>query len=144
MTLLIHRTKIQVVLLTVFALILVPALLIGAKGPGPAYNAASIVTVAGTVTEVRDVPAGSPLAGWHITIKSEEGTFEAYLGPASFFKLLKTSFANGDRVRVIGSKVAGADTQLILVKEITKKDVTITLREDDGAPVWENWGVPVG
>lgn len=137
MTLNINRTTI------LLALFLVGALAVFGFAKNPAYNPATVITVSGTVTEVQNVAAGNPFPGFHLTVKNEEGTFHAYIAPGDFLKLLRTSFASGDKVKLVGSKVAAGDTQIILVKEITKKDVTITLREDDGAPVWENWGVPL-
>ena len=137
MTLNINRTTIRLALFLVVA----AAVVFGfAKDPADAkYNPATVVRIAGVVSDVQNTPSGVRL-----TIKNEEGTFQAYIGPASFLSMLKTSFANGDKVKVTGSKLAVGDVQVILVREITKKDVTITLREDTGAPVWENWGVPVG
>ena len=140
MTLNINRTVI------ILALFLVGALAVGfgfGKNSGPVYNPATVIRVSGIVTEVQNVAPGNPLPGWHLTVKNEEGTFHAYIGPGEFLKMLRTSFANGDHVKFVGSKISVGDTQVILVREITRKDVTITLREDDGAPVWENWGVPL-
>ena len=112
-------------------------------GPGPAFNPATMVNATFTVAAVRIVPAGNPMAGVHLTVKSVTDTLDAYIAPAEFLKLLRSSYASGDKVHLIGSKVKFGDGEVLLTSEITKKDETITLREDDGAPVWENWGRPI-
>jgi|HubBroStandDraft_3_1064219.scaffolds.fasta_scaffold348727_1 hypothetical protein len=112
-----------------------------AKEPGAVemrYNPATSADVRGVVTEVHVVPAGKPLAGVHVTLKSKGEILDVYLAPPDFLSLLKTSVAVGDDIRAVGSRVNG-DT--ILTKEFFKKGTSIVLRDPDGSPVWQNWGV---
>jgi hypothetical protein len=103
------------------------------------YNAATTADVRGVVTEVHVVPAGQPLEGVHIALKTTKGeALNVYLAPREFLNLLKTTVAVGDDIRAVGSRVNG-DT--ILTKEFFKKGTSIILRDPDGSPVWQNWGV---
>lgn len=104
-----------------------------AKEPG-----AASVDVRGTVSEVHVVPAGSPLVGVHVTLKTKAGeALDVYLAPRDFLNMLKMTVAVGDEIRAIGSRTGNT----ILTKEFFKKGTSIVLRDDNGAPVWENWGV---
>jgi hypothetical protein len=68
----------------------------------------------------REVPVGNRLAGSHIQAKRKSKNFDVCVGPADFVKKLGVTFANGDEIHVIGSKVAVDDLDVILVREITK------------------------
>ena len=109
----------------------------------PAYNPSSAMDVDGIVTAVHYVPAGQPLEGEHLTVKNKTGTFDVYLGPADFLKMLKTNFPVGDEIDVMGSRVKFNNADLILAREVTERTATLTLRDLYGAPVWQNWGVEV-
>jgi hypothetical protein len=130
-------------------LLVTPASSQAPKGPvsnlEPVYNLSTVVSISGNVTEVRDVPAGNPLPGWHVTLKSNSDTFDVYLAPASFMKVLKAAYASGDRIKLSGSRVKFNNADVILTREVTKTKnaEAILLREGDGSPVWEDWGVPM-
>jgi hypothetical protein len=115
----------------------------GSAANEPAYNPAAMVEVVGTVTAVRQVPAGSPLEGVHLTVKSKAATIDAYLAPADFLKIFKTNFPVGSEVRIIGSKVTFGNTEVILTYEVNLGATSIILRDGSGAPVWQNWGVAI-
>jgi hypothetical protein len=113
----------------------------GSKANEPVFNPATMVELQGTITAVRQVPAGSPLEGVHLTVKSKTSTVDVYLAPNDFLKIFKTNFAVGANVRVVGSKVSFANADVILSNEIDIGITEIILRDGGGAPVWQNWGV---
>jgi hypothetical protein len=113
----------------------------GAKANEPAFNPATMVELQGTITAVRQVPAGSPLEGLHLTVKSKASTVDVYLAPNDFLKIFKTNFPVGGNVRVVGSKVNFANADVILSNEVDIGITEIILRDGSGAPVWQNWGV---
>ncbi len=117
--------------------------LAGSKVNEPAYNPATMVELEGTITAVRQVPAGSPLEGVHLTVKSKTSTVDVYLAPADFLKIFKTNFAVGYDVRVLGSKVSFGNTDVVLSNEVNIGITSIILRDGSGAPVWQNWGVSI-
>src|SRR5579872_1994089 len=111
------------------------------KANEPVYNPATMVDVEGTITAVRQVPAGSPLEGVHLTLKAKTSTVDVYLAPADFLRIFKTNFPVGYDVRVVGSKVNFGNADVILTNEVDLGTTSITLRDGSGAPVWQNWGV---
>ena len=106
----------------------------------PAYNPATVVTMEGTVTGVRQVSAGSPLAGVHLTLKSKTGPVDVYVGPSDFLKFLKATFPIGDQIQIIGSKVKLENADVILARQADDGYELITLRESNGAAEWQHWG----
>lgn len=106
----------------------------------PHYNPATVVDVLGTVTGVRQVPAGSPLPGVHLTVKSKAAAFDVYLGPSNFLKFLKADYIVGDQIEVTGSKVIAGNEQVILSSQVDDGFELLTLRDPDGGAAWENWG----
>jgi hypothetical protein len=113
----------------------------GPKANEPAFNPATMVELQGSITAVRQVPAGSPLEGLHLTVKSKTSTVDVYLAPNDFLKIFKTNFPVGANVRVVGSKVNFANADVILSNEVDIGITEIILRDGSGAPVWQNWGV---
>ncbi len=106
----------------------------------PHYNPATVVDVLGTVTGVRHVPAGSPLAGVHLTVKSKTGAFDVYLGPSNFLKFLKADYIVGDQIEVTGSQVNSGNSAVILSSQVDDGYELLTLRDSDGGAAWDNWG----
>jgi hypothetical protein len=113
----------------------------GSKANEPAYNPATMVDLQGIITAVRQVPAGSQLKGVHLTLKSKAASVDVYLAPADFLKIFKTNFPVGYDVRVLGSKVKFANSDVILANELNIGVTAIILRDGSGAPGWRNWGV---
>ncbi|HUA86833.1 MAG TPA: hypothetical protein VMB85_23410 [Bryobacteraceae bacterium] len=131
--------KFTKVMLSVSALAL---MMIPAKAAnGPAYNPATAVAASGTVTAVRVVPVGQPLAGVHVMLKTKANTVDVYLAPKDFMNFLKTNFAAGDEIDVTGSRVKSGTADVILAREVSDGVDVIELRDLYGAPAWENWGV---
>jgi hypothetical protein len=109
----------------------------------PSYNPASSVDIDGIIAAVRTAPAGSPLEGTHLTVKTKTAMFDVYLGPTEFLRIFKTNFPVGSEVEVAGSKVKFQNNDVILTREIAVGAATITLRDAHGAPDWTNWGVEI-
>jgi hypothetical protein len=104
----------------------------------PAYDPATMVDVLAVVTDIREIPRGSPLAGIHLILKEESGVLDAYLGPKDFVKQFEITFAKGDEVQVIGSKVKTAGgAYVVLAREVRKGETTLYCRRKKGEPNWE-------
>ncbi len=131
--------KIQNVMLSVSALAL--AMIPARAASGPAYNPATAVAISGTVTGVRVVPAGQPLEGVHLAVKTKTGTVEVYLAPKNFMDFLKSNYVPGDEVEITGSRVKSGNSDILLAREVDDGRDVIDLRDLNGAPVWEHWGV---
>jgi hypothetical protein len=115
------------------------------KGPAetePRYETATNIDVMVVVTETKEVPAGSPLGGYHLLVRPESSkadaeTTDVYLAPADFLKDFDCHFSKGDRVQVKGSKVKFNGSSVVLAREVRLNSTTVYLRDDRGAPYWK-------
>jgi len=111
------------------------------KAPGPSYDTATVVDIQGKVTEVREVPKGSPMDGLHLILQSG-GELDVYVGPPEFVKVFEVTFAKGDQIHVIGSKVSFDGSTVLLAREVSIGTVTILCRDKDGEPLWKYFVKP--
>ncbi|MGA3016163.1 MAG: hypothetical protein ABSF62_03520 [Bryobacteraceae bacterium] len=109
--------------------------------PEPRYDSATTVDMMTVVAEMREVPRGSPLSGSHLIVRPESAkenseTIDVYLGPANYLKDFDVTFAKGDRVQVIGSKVKYGGASVVLARQVRRDSTTIYLRDEHGIPYW--------
>jgi hypothetical protein len=116
---------------------------VGATTNEPSYTPATVVSVNGTIAAIRQVAAGNPLAGVHVTLKTKTDTLDVYLAPSAFLKFLKADFPVGDHIQVIGSKVKFESADMILARQVDDGADLVTLRESSGASEWQHWGQEV-
>ena len=111
--------------------------------PEVRYDVATVTDVKATVVSIREVSKTEPLDGLYLTVKSDKNeTFDVYVGPSEFVKTFGVTFAKGDEIEVIGSKLKVDGTTLILAREVTRKDTTLILRDKNGEPFWVHWTRP--
>ncbi len=99
------------------------------------YNTSTVETISGTVTDITSLNKW----GIHISVKTSSGIMGVHLGPEWFLKD-KISLAAGDTVTVTGSKVNMGGENVIIAKSISKGNVTVQLRKDNGVPLWAGSG----
>src|ERR1019366_2350896 len=104
--------------------------------PEPAYDTATVITIAATVTETRLVPENQPMAGLHLMLRSGSETFDVYIGPSDFVKMFDVAFSKGDETEVIGSKVKSNGATVVLAREVRRGSITLLLRDKRGMPFW--------
>jgi len=109
--------------------------------PEPRYDAATTVDTMTVVADLREVPRGNPLSGTHLIVRMESAkenseTIDVYLGPTDYLRDFEVTFAKGDRVQVIGSKVKYGGAPLILARLVRRDATTIYLRDEHGTPYW--------
>ncbi len=108
------------------------------------YDAASEVTVTGTVTEVIEPPDGN---GLHLMVKTADEAVEVALGPKAFLDDHHYTFGAGDSLTIIGSRSSTHDMAtmtnkvMIVARQITKGSETMTLRDENGRPEWAGQGM---
>ena len=104
------------------------------------YDVKTEVRLTGAIVHVNAVghAAGSAMAAQDGTLmlKTDTGTVDVQLAPATFLAEKKVKIAKGDTVDVIGSRVTIGDSQVVLAREIRKGSTSWTLRDADGAPLW--------
>jgi nitrogenase subunit NifH len=104
----------------------------------PKYDKATETKIKGVIDELKTVEGKDE--GTHFYLKSGETKILVHVGPEKFLKEIEASYAKGDTVEVIGSKVKSSDGEdEILAKEITKDNNTVTLRDGKGEPAWHGW-----
>lgn len=111
------------------------------RGGGGNYNPATEATVTGTVESVETMPSpGRGGGGLHLKLTALSGPIEVHVGPSSFVASKKVTFAKGDALTVVGSKVTMAGQEVLIAREITKGDQVLTLRDAKGFPLWSGRG----
>jgi hypothetical protein len=103
------------------------------------YDPATEITIKGTVEEVKEQTC--PTCGWsqkgtHLSVKSDNGIFDVRLGPTQFLANHNFSFAKGDQIEIIGSKVKIEGADAVIAREVKKGGKSLTLRNPQGIPAW--------
>ena len=101
----------------------------------PRYDATTEITITGTVQDVLHPQMGR-MSGTHLLLKTETETIEVHVGPSNFVSSEGFTFAKGDSVQVLGSKVTIGGKQALIAREVTKDSKTLTLRDKTGRPLW--------
>ena len=104
----------------------------------PKYDPKTEVHIAkATVIDTKEVTLSNGQQRFRLIVKAGDETLEICLCPKAFLESMDTSFAKGDEVEIIGSKVNEApDKTIILAREVTKGQNTLVLRDKTGDPVW--------
>jgi hypothetical protein len=108
----------------------------GGQGGPPPYDKKTETTVKGPIQEVKLVDTPSGVKGTHLLLKQGSDTIEVFAGPAPYFEKNSFTFAKGDAVEVIGSKVDVNGVHALLARQIKKGGKTINPRDSDGQPNW--------
>lgn len=106
--------------------------------PGPRYDPDSVISVSGVVVDVREQAEPVALQGVHVMLRSERHPVHVFIAPAGFMKAFGFRLAKGDDLQVSGSKVRFDGADLILARQLRKDSEILVLRNDDGAPYWED------
>jgi len=107
----------------------------------PKYDPGTETTFKATVGELKFVPPdGKKSLAYLITTTGpdkDKDKVQIFLCPKSFLDDMGVAFKADDAIEVTGSKVKQDGTDLILAREVAKKDGdTLTLRFKDGKPAW--------
>ena len=101
----------------------------------PNYDKTTEAKISGTIEDVQQMPHGR-MTGTHVMVKSGDNTVDAHLGPSDFIAAKGFTFAKGDAVDIVGSKVKMGGADALIVRQITKDGNTLTLRDPSGRPLW--------
>jgi hypothetical protein len=108
----------------------------------PAVKPSGAVEFITTVTAVREVPAGNPLAGLHLDANVNGRAVDIYIAPVDFVVKYEVKIAKGNDVRIAGTQAG----DVMLARELNigsysrsdklfRTKLTVYLRNDDG-PFW--------
>ncbi len=102
------------------------------RPPMQGFDPAKIETVEGTIEKV---VGGQRPGGVHLLLKTAKETVEVALGPSWFIDNQEAKLQAGDTVSVRGSRTAAA----LIAIDVKRGGETLTLRDEDGTPVWAAW-----
>ena len=128
------RTLPRIAAIGLLLALAIPAAAAQKKDSEPKYDSATEVTLKGTVQELKQVEAAK--GDIHLIVKTDSGVFEVCLCPQKFLDEVELGFKSGDAVTVVGSKVKMEEREVVLAREITSGNNTLTLRDKKGNPVW--------
>jgi hypothetical protein len=100
------------------------------------YDPKTEVTVKGTIEDVQQLTGRRGWSGTHLALKTDAATFDVHVGPSAYIDQQNFTFAKGDMIEVVGSKVTIADKEALIAREITKEGKTLVLRDAQGIPQW--------
>lgn len=104
------------------------------------YDPGSVEVLKGEVVSIDKVsPKKDMSPGIHISLKTDSGVLPVHLGPAWYLENQDVKIAAGDKIEVIGSRVAIDGDTAIIAASVTKGDQKLTLRDDRGFPAWAGW-----
>jgi len=101
------------------------------------YDQSAERTVSGLVLGGRDFqcPVSGTL-GSHITVKTDTGTIEVHLAPASFIKQYEILIRKDDNITVVGSRIMFEGKPALIAKSIVIGRDTYNFRDPKGRPLW--------
>jgi hypothetical protein len=122
------------------AVIAMLLLTFGVKPRGPReqgaalYNVASETALKGTVRAVEDYtcPVSENEMGRHLRLQYATGMMEIHLAPARVMRSQKFSFAPGDQIEVLGSKVKIQGQESLIAREVTRGNESFFIRDREG------------
>jgi hypothetical protein len=106
----------------------------------PAYHPKNEVTITGKLASVKTIPDWMGRDGVNLTLEGPGPTIVAShvdVATAGFLRMFDVSLEVGDDVKLVGCWSESTDgTQVFLVHELTKKKVTLNVRDPSGRPLW--------
>ena len=133
-----HRTTVALLTVIIFAALTTVTLAQG-RGAGPSlpkYDVKTEATLTGTIEDVQQQPCMGRRNGTHLTLKTQSETAEVCVGPATYVQEKGFSFAKGEQVEVIGSRVKFSGRDVVVARQVTKGNQVLTLRDAQGIPAW--------
>lgn len=98
------------------------------------YNATDEVVVGGRAQEVQefDCPVSEGELASHLMLRTADGLVQVHLAPVRIMASQKLSFAPGDQIEVVGSKVQIYGNKGMIAREISRGNETVIFRDREG------------
>lgn len=120
------------------------ALAFAQSGAGRSYDPNTEIAAKGAVEKVVNVTNGQGWYGVHLTLRSQDRSYDVRLGPADFIAESDFTFAPGDQIEVWGSPVGTQSDNILVARAVEKNGQTLVLRDPDGFPAWAGMGMRGG
>ncbi|MGC2195383.1 MAG: hypothetical protein WA628_11970, partial [Terriglobales bacterium] len=104
----------------------------GSPAGMPNYDPKTEMSVKGTVDDVQQNAGKHGWMGTHLLLKTNAKTLEVHVGPSGYITQKQFSFAKGDALEVVGSRVMIEGKPAVIAREITKDGKTLVLRNASG------------
>lgn len=113
-----------------------------ASGYGCLYYSGTKVTLRGTVEQTASViPRPHMMQGLQLVLRADNKNLVVHLGPSWFVGQQNFALSKGDTVVVEGRNISAAGDSFVMASRVTKGKETLTLRNEDGRPLWAGvWG----
>lgn len=118
----------------------------GSGGWGPEapysrmYDPQTVETITGEVVSVDTItPSKGMSYGIHIVLKTDNETIPVHLGPGWYIENQDMEIEPGDNIEVKGSRIIYDDSPALIAAQVWKGDEVLTLRDENGFPVWSGW-----
>ncbi len=79
------------------------------------------------------------MAVQNLTLKTDQGNKQVYLGPPAYVAKQEFPFQRGDTLEVKGFEVHRGHQTVFFAAQVTQDDHTLTLLDEDGYPLWQQW-----
>ncbi len=104
------------------------------------YNFQTTETFDGEVISLDNFPSRrGTFEGTHLMVKTNKETIEVHIAPSWFLAEQDFDLTPQDKITVIGSRINLDGKEAIVAREIQKGDRTLTLRDENGFPMWRGW-----
>ncbi len=101
------------------------------------YSPVALETVSGEVIDVYQATSRQGYkSGLHLLVKANEETIDVHLGPISYIEGQNFNFEPGDVLEIKGDRFTDSPMPTMTAIEVKKGNDTLTLRDDDGFPMW--------
>jgi hypothetical protein len=101
------------------------------------YNPQTIETINGEVISIDQIqPMGAMSSGIHLQVKTGKETISVHLGPQWYLENQDMEIKPGDKVQITGSRVTFSGQPTIVASQVKKGNTILTLRDENGFPVW--------
>lgn len=107
----------------------------GGTAPALEYDKSAEVEVTGVIDDVKT--AADHII--HLTLKNGNGSLDLFVAPEKFLKQMEISFETGEAIEVLGSQRTVDGNVMLLVREVRHNGDVMTMRDEQGKPVWVGW-----
>ena len=101
------------------------------------YSRSALETINGEVIEVYQATSRRGYqSGLHLLLKANAETIDVHLGPIAYIEDQNFNFEPGDALEIQGDRLTKSQMPTMTAIEVTKGNETLTLRDEDGFPMW--------
>lgn len=107
----------------------------GGRGIGR-YDPATETTITGPITDTHTQQGPGRRMALHLVVQSSNGPVVVHVGPVDWLDAHGYAFTKGESVTVIGAMTVMRDKPVMLARQITRGDRTMTFRNEAGIAEW--------